>query len=563
MALWKKFILATAAIGVFLAIPAIGATLQGFQGGTGIATSTLGNDGNCLKQSSSSPFLIWNLGTCGSGGGGGNLSGSGTSTYIVVWNGPTSTTGYSVFTYVSSTGLFSAPTGTFTGAVTANGDINGGGDVYVGLLSGGSGNNAIRIYDPGAGNYIYLKNFHNNAFSSNAYQFGGTDGTFLVEPNTGIKATDLVYMNDKWMTAGFPSSTVLGYVLTATSTSPFFSWEPVPSTGGGGSGGVATTTPNTSGTVQMYANSASGAITDSIVYQRNDKIGIGTNVPFSKLNIEGGGLSLNTTSTQGEIFIGTDSSFNTYPGIWFGNSYFNHDVSQYTFLYDAGTVGSLINSPDGGYIQFRIGNDTGNGLLFDRNRNLTIGGAYNYLGMQKLDVEGNAYVNGSLGIGVTSPSAKLSVSGLPAQSTTSSLVLIGGPLLSGGSASGTLISANPTSTFNGDFINLQVGSTTKYKLTNNGFQTIYGTSTISLGGGLLTAGACTSTATIVNVSLSTSTDVVQATPQNYPGDGEVWMAYIDATGATTSSITVKDCAIASVTPAATKYNFVIQRSNGQ
>jgi fibronectin-binding autotransporter adhesin len=40
-------------------------TLQGFQGGTGIATSTAIKDNNCLVQSSSSPYLTWVVGSCG------------------------------------------------------------------------------------------------------------------------------------------------------------------------------------------------------------------------------------------------------------------------------------------------------------------------------------------------------------------------------------------------------------------------------------------------------------------------------------------------------------------
>ncbi len=67
---------------ILLAIPliAFGApVLQGVGGGTGISTSTAGNDGLCLVESSSSPFLMWQLGTCGTGSGGSSTVVKGTN----------------------------------------------------------------------------------------------------------------------------------------------------------------------------------------------------------------------------------------------------------------------------------------------------------------------------------------------------------------------------------------------------------------------------------------------------------------------------------------------------
>lgn len=57
-------------IGLLYASIAYGATLQGFQGGTGLATSTAGNIGKALTVASTSPFLTYTLTTLTSGGSG-------------------------------------------------------------------------------------------------------------------------------------------------------------------------------------------------------------------------------------------------------------------------------------------------------------------------------------------------------------------------------------------------------------------------------------------------------------------------------------------------------------
>ncbi len=72
-----------------------------------------------------------------------------------------------------------------------------------------------------------------------------------------------------------------------------------------------------------------------------------------------------------------------------------------------------------------------------------------------------------LGLLTSSPLSTLSIAGNPFESSTSALVLLGGNLIVGGNASGTFIGANPT-TFNGDFMNFQVASTSKFKVTGSG-----------------------------------------------------------------------------------------------
>lgn len=94
---------------------AFASTLQGFQGGTGFSTSTSGSDGLCLKQASSSPFLTWSIGTCGTGG---------SSTTIYPGNGitlspnPINTTGTVSINTSTILALFSNGTGIFYNAST-------------------------------------------------------------------------------------------------------------------------------------------------------------------------------------------------------------------------------------------------------------------------------------------------------------------------------------------------------------------------------------------------------------------------------------------------------------
>lgn len=75
----------------------------------------------------------------------------------------------------------------------------------------------------------------------------------------------------------------------------------------------------------------------------------------------------------------------------------------------------------------------------------------------------------------------------------------------------------------------------------------------SIGGGLLSAGACTSGT--VAVTSSTTAMAVAVSPNTYPGDGSEFFGYVSANG----TVTVKVCALVAVTPAASTYNVrVIQ-----
>jgi len=107
----KHIIIGGAVVAGLFALPVLASTLQGFQGGTGISTTTAGNVGNCLQVSSSSPFLTWSVGACGSGGSStlifaGSFIGvtaSGTNGYIISNTGVTSTAGLLTTSTASNT----------------------------------------------------------------------------------------------------------------------------------------------------------------------------------------------------------------------------------------------------------------------------------------------------------------------------------------------------------------------------------------------------------------------------------------------------------------------------
>jgi hypothetical protein len=96
---------------------AMASTLQGYQGGTGFGpTVATTSAGQYLQVASTSPFLTWQLATPTSSGGSGTV-GPSTSTYIAVFNASGTIIGYANLNFVSSTGILSAPTGTFSGSL--------------------------------------------------------------------------------------------------------------------------------------------------------------------------------------------------------------------------------------------------------------------------------------------------------------------------------------------------------------------------------------------------------------------------------------------------------------
>ncbi len=71
----------------------------------------------------------------------------------------------------------------------------------------------------------------------------------------------------------------------------------------------------------------------------------------------------------------------------------------------------------------------------------------------------------------------------------------------------------------------------------------------SIGGSALVAGACSSTAT--TVTGAAVGNAVVATPNTYPGAGNIWNAYVSAA----NTVTTEVCAIVAATPTASTYNI--------
>lgn len=76
---------------------------------------------------------------------------------------------------------------------------------------------------------------------------------------------------------------------------------------------------------------------------------------------------------------------------------------------------------------------------------------------------------------------------------------------------------------------------------------------VSIGGSPLIAGACATA--VATVTGATTSMAVISTPATYPGDGTVWMAYVDSP----DSVTVKVCAIIAVTPTSSTYNIRVMQ----
>lgn len=106
-----------------------------------------------------------------------------------------------------------------------------------------------------------------------------------------------------------------------------------------------------------------------------------------------------------------------------------------------------------------------------------------------LHYTGHLSVNGTTDCGVGC------ILGIPTESASSSFLTLGNNLISGGNASGTFLGANPSSPFNGDFVNFQIASTSKFKVDGSG--------NVSSAGGLTAGGNITATGTLSTTGAAT------------------------------------------------------------
>lgn len=179
-----------------------GAVLQGYQGGTGISTTTVGNVGNCLQVNSSSPFLTWTIGACGSGGGGsGNVlvtpSSSVLANEFLYWttNGSTTVSPTSTLTFLSNGNINASGTITQNGTavvlqnrnVNTNAPLSGGGALSGDLTISCATCSTLATSSPTSPGLAYFSNgITLSATTSYVSSFNGATGSITYAPSTTI-----------------------------------------------------------------------------------------------------------------------------------------------------------------------------------------------------------------------------------------------------------------------------------------------------------------------------------------------------------------------------------------
>jgi hypothetical protein len=251
----KSIITGIFALGILFSFTAIAAVLSGSGGGTNYSTSTPANDGYCLKQSSSTPFLIWSEGPC---------SASSATTTINGVSGPTFT-----FSIVSTSSQSSITTTTAS--------------VFLNLLAYTS---STYINVSPTGTILFI----NPGFiTTSTISIGGISGNIFAT-NNGIQvsATGTIGISIPLSSAngGTATTTPLGSnAFTSTAFAPL---------------------SNVSGTTNYIpVFTGTNSIGNSVIYQSSTNIGIGTNNPLDPFSVE-----TNTTSSEVARFINNNQTLN-------------------------------------------------------------------------------------------------------------------------------------------------------------------------------------------------------------------------------------------------------------
>jgi hypothetical protein len=220
---------------------------------------------------------------------------------------------------------------------------------------------------------------------------------------------------------------------------------------GDGSGltGISATPAGANTQIQFNNSGAMGASANLVWDNTNGRLGIGTSTPAYALDILGSGatqiLSVRNSNASGLVNSQVASNGS---GIWMG-AYGTTYSSANTALVASG-AGLLASAPGG----VTIANLSAAPFRF-------VIGSYSLVD-EKMRIDST----GNVGIGTASPVDLLSLGAVNASATHASLNL-SNTALSGASASGTYIGANPASA-SADFINYQVAGTSKFKVDKNG-----------------------------------------------------------------------------------------------
>lgn len=333
----KKYLLiAFILIGTFISAQVFAVTLQGYNGGTGMSTSTSANDGNCLKQASSTPFLTYNLLACGSGGGGGVATASPATNFAVFQNGSTITGTSTVVQSVANTSTaggidFSTATGSTITAVLHSLNIsqltNDSG--YKTSTSAGTGNVIVTAASVVAGYVPTYQTTASSTITPTSTLFCNTTGcsigsSTVPQPLFVYSGTTAPFVRIQGSSDG---SSFSGFELWDNAAVPN-KWQFVQSSQDG---------PNTFEIIQNTGNRGFKfpiAITSS-----TDFVGINTKTPATQLDVNGDITDENVTSSV----LKTDSSGKLTKAIA-GTDYALPLASQGTFATTTLSYSQLLDS---------------------------------------------------------------------------------------------------------------------------------------------------------------------------------------------------------------------------
>jgi len=317
--------------------------------------------------------------------------------------------------------------------------------------------------------------------------------------------------------------------------------------------GVGATSTN----VKFYIQNTGGGVASTTAYiqgiagQTGSLLTFASSSGSSFLEIDDNGQILATTTDSATVpsysFLGdTDTGiFNTFAdnvGITTaGVSRWDIDVTDMLYSVPARGPSGTAALP-----AYAASIDIDTGIFFGSD------GTANTLGFSTAGIERARFSTADFGIGTTQPSSTVHI--IATNSPTSTFRVSSPTGL-------TVFDVNGTSTTN-NILEVQSSSSVIYfGVASSGVPLALGTSSISIGGSSLAAGACTSTNVTFPLRLSTTTDEVEATPQVYPGDSAYWKAHIITTGPT-SSVRVLVCEAVLGTPTASQYNVLIRRMTG-